>query len=81
MDLTGIPAYAAVMKSLSPKLNNQTVIPQTMRAMVARGARGVSNRKGFYKYSRAEAARWQKTWVDFTYEIAAIAKKYEKIVP
>lgn len=81
MDLTGIPAYAAVMKGLLPKLSNQTAIPQTMRAMVARGARGVSNRKGFYKYSRAEATRWQKAWVDFTYEIAAIANKYEKIAP
>jgi 3-hydroxybutyryl-CoA dehydrogenase len=81
MDLTGIPAYAAVMKGLLPKLSKQTTIPRTMRAMVARGARGVSNRKGFYKYSRAEARRWQKAWVDFTYEIAAIASKYEKIAP
>jgi 3-hydroxybutyryl-CoA dehydrogenase len=79
MDLTGIPAYAAVMKGLLPKLSNETAIPETMRAMVARGARGVSNRKGFYRYSKGEAARWQKAWVDFTYDIAAIAKKYEKI--
>jgi 3-hydroxybutyryl-CoA dehydrogenase len=80
MDLTGIPAYAAVMKGLLPKLSNETAIPQTMRAMVVREARGISNRKGFYKYSRGEAARWQKAWVDFTYDIAAIAKKYEKII-
>jgi 3-hydroxybutyryl-CoA dehydrogenase len=80
MDLTGIPAYAVVMKGLLPKLSNETAIPETMRTMVAHGARGVSNRKGFYKYSRGEAARWQKAWVDFTYDIAAIAKKYEKIV-
>lgn len=80
MDLTGIPAYAAVMKGLLPKLSNETAIPEMMRSMVGRGARGVSNRKGFYKYSRGEAARWQKAWVDFTYDIAAIAKKYEKII-
>lgn len=80
MDLTGIPAYAAVMKGLLPKLSNETAIPEMMRSMVGRGARGVSNRKGFYKYSRGEAARWQKAWVDFTYDIAVITKKYEKII-
>ena len=76
MDLTGIPAYAAVMEGLLPKLADTTEVPEMMRRMVASGAEGVGNAKGFYKYSKADARRWQKAWVDFTYEVRRLADKY-----
>jgi 3-hydroxybutyryl-CoA dehydrogenase len=78
MDLTGIPAYALVMDGLLPKLSNTTATPKLMRDMVASGAQGISNAKGFYRYSKSGAKRWEKAWVDFTYEIRALADKYSE---
>ncbi len=77
MDLTGIPAYLAVMEGLLPKLSNARTPSRIMRDMVASGALGVSNAKGFYPYSKASARRWSKAWVDFTYDIRKLADKYD----
>ncbi len=78
MDLTGIPAYALVMEGLLPKLANTKAVPKLMREMVASGAQGVSNAKGFYPYTKKSARRWEKTWVDFTYDIRKLAEKYSE---
>jgi 3-hydroxybutyryl-CoA dehydrogenase len=78
MDLTGIPAYQLVMDGLLPKLCHTTETPKLMRDMVASGAQGISNAKGFYRYSKSSAKRWEKAWVDFTYEIRALADKYSE---
>jgi len=80
MDLTGIPAYLAVMEGLMPELNTGTKVPKLMRDKVKSGALGIANQKGFYKYSKDDAAKWEKVWVDFTYDIRAIAEKYQKQV-
>jgi 3-hydroxybutyryl-CoA dehydrogenase len=76
MDLTGIPAYAAVMRDLLPDLSCAKDTPKLMQDVVASGARGISNAKGFYSYTPAEAKRWEKRFVDFSYEIRALALKY-----
>ena len=76
MDLTGIPAYAAVMRDLLPELCRDTEVPALMKKVVESGARGVSNAKGFYQYTPAEARRWEKRFLKFTYEIRALALKY-----
>lgn len=60
MDLTGLPAYAAVMKRLFPKLSNATEVPATMKKLMAEGAKGASNGHGFYNYTPEEVARWQR---------------------
>ena len=60
MDLTGLPAYAAVMQRLLPTLNRDTDVPRTMRELVAGGAKGVANGRGFYDYTPEEAERWQR---------------------
>lgn len=78
MDLTGIPAYGAVMRDLLPDLDCNKEVPKLMRDVVASGARGVSNVKGFYKYTPAGARRWEKQFLKFTYEIRALAYKYRK---
>lgn len=77
MDLTGIPAYAAVMEGLFPKLSNSRKVPKMMQDMVAAGGQGVGNAKGFYPYTAAGAKRWEKAWVEFTYEIRRLADKYD----
>lgn len=76
MDLTGIPAYAAVMKDLFPELNCAQKVPALMRKVVKSGARGVSNAKGFYPYTPEEAKHWEKRFMEFSYEIRAFAQKY-----
>ncbi|MBZ5856869.1 3-hydroxyacyl-CoA dehydrogenase family protein [Flavihumibacter profundi] len=76
MDLTGIPAYRTVMKDLFPELSNATEIPATMEDLVAAGAKGVSNAKGFYPYTLETAKKWEELFVQFSYEIRKLAEKY-----
>jgi 3-hydroxybutyryl-CoA dehydrogenase len=80
MDLTGIPAYAAVMKDLFPELSSGTKVPALIDQLVKSGARGVSNAHGFYKYTPEEARRWEKLFLKFTYEIRELAQKYPENV-
>ncbi|HVN82143.1 MAG TPA: 3-hydroxyacyl-CoA dehydrogenase family protein, partial [Terriglobia bacterium] len=67
MDLTGIPAYRAVMKDLWPELSCETKVPPLMEKLVQSGARGVSNAQGFYSYTPEEAENWEKLFLKFTY--------------
>jgi 3-hydroxybutyryl-CoA dehydrogenase len=79
MDLTGIPAYALVMEDLLPQLATTTKVPKLLRHKVAANAKGISNAKGFYRYTKSSARRWEKTWVDFTYDIRRLADKYSTL--
>jgi 3-hydroxybutyryl-CoA dehydrogenase len=72
MDLTGIPAYAAVMKRLFPLLSTSGELPETMRRLVESGAVGVANGRGFYNYTPEEAARWQALLVENVWRVRAI---------
>ena len=76
MDLTGIPAYRAVMKDLLPDLNCSKKVPSLIDRLVKSGARGVANAKGFYRYTPRQARRWEKAFLKFSYEIRALAQKY-----
>lgn len=69
MDLTGPPAYAAVMERLLPTLSRDTNVPPTMRDLVASGAKGVANGHGFYDYTPDEAERWQKRLDDHVWAV------------
>jgi 3-hydroxybutyryl-CoA dehydrogenase len=80
MDLTGIPAYAAVMKDLLPDLNCSTEVPSLMQKVVQSGARGVSNAKGFYRYTPSQAKRWEELFINFSHEIRRLAEKYPEKV-
>jgi 3-hydroxybutyryl-CoA dehydrogenase len=72
MDLTGVPAYAAVMKRLFPKLSNATAVPQTMRELVERGGQGIANRIGFYDYTPEEAERWERVLRENVWRVKAM---------
>jgi 3-hydroxybutyryl-CoA dehydrogenase len=76
MDLTGIPAYATVMRDLFPELCRDTKVPTLIQDLVRSGARGVSNRKGFYRYTKKQAELWEKRFLEFSYEIRALALGY-----
>jgi 3-hydroxybutyryl-CoA dehydrogenase len=76
MDLTGIPAYRAVMRDLLPDLDCSKQVPELMERIVESGARGVANAKGFYHYTPAQARRWERRFLQFSYDIRALAQKY-----
>ena len=69
MDLTGLPAYATVMEGLFPDLSNRQTLPKMMKRLVDRGAQGVANGRGHYKYTPAQARKWLRMWTDFTYDL------------
>ena len=80
MDLTGVPAYAEVMRDLFPDLSRSTRVPTLISNLVKSGARGVSNSRGFYRYTRAQAQRWEELFLKFSYEIRALAQRYPEDV-
>src|SRR5205823_4304669 len=80
MDLTGIPAYCAVMRDLLPDLDCGKNVPALMRRVVRAGAKGVSNCKGFYPYTAGQARLWQRLFLKFSYEIRKLALKYPEDV-
>jgi len=80
MDLTGVGAYATVMEGLFPELSDRKTLPRMMKRLRDRGAEGISNGRGHYRYSPAEARRWEKAWVDFTYDLQALLAKYDRQV-
>ena len=80
MDLTGLPAYAAVMKDLFPELSCQQALPETMARLIAAGANGVFNGKGFYTYTPEESERWQTAWSEFSWDVRQLAQRYTPLV-
>jgi 3-hydroxyacyl-CoA dehydrogenase len=80
MDLTGIPPYAAIMEDLFPQLCNSAEVPELMKKVLARGSEGISNQAGFYKYDKQSAEEWERSWVDFTYDLRKLVEKYEQRV-
>jgi 3-hydroxybutyryl-CoA dehydrogenase len=60
MDLSGLPAYAAVMKRLWPQLSCAKDVPAMMTQLVESGAKGISNGRGFYNYTPEEARQWEQ---------------------
>ncbi|MCD6364692.1 MAG: 3-hydroxyacyl-CoA dehydrogenase family protein [Planctomycetes bacterium] len=80
MDLTGIGAYATVMGDLLPELSSQEDVPKIVLQAVKRGAKGIGNAKGFYKYTKPSSKKWEKAWLEFNYDIQKIANKYSKLV-
>ena len=80
MDLMGVPSYYRVMQDLLPELSSSPEIPALMRKVVERGGRGIANGRGFYRYTPAQAKRWEKLFLKFNYEIRKLALKYPEDV-
>ncbi len=80
MDLMGLPAFGTVMRDLFPDLNCTKRAPRLMENLVKSGARGVANERGFYRYTPAQAKRWERLFLKFSYEIRSLAQKYPEDV-
>lgn len=78
MDLSGIPAYAAVMKRLFPQLSNATEVPAAMRQVVESGAKGISNGRGFYEYTPEEAQRWERILIENVWRVRDLQRELEE---
>ena len=78
MDLTGIPAYAAVMRRLWPKLSRATKVPRLMEELVAGGAKGISTGRGFYRYTPAQARRWEKRLSENAWKMRELLEEIPK---
>lgn len=76
MDLMGTDCYGRVMKDLLPELSSAAEVPPLMRKIMESGGRGIHNGHGFYRYTPAEAKRWEKLFNKFNYEIRRLARKY-----
>jgi 3-hydroxybutyryl-CoA dehydrogenase len=76
MDLMGVRAYETVMRDLLPDLSCGKEIPQVMRRATNGGGKGSASGKGFYRYTPAQAKRWEKRFLDFTYEMRRLTEKY-----
>ncbi len=76
MDITGLQAYYHVMKDLFPTLNNQTEVPNLIKRIAEDGGTGIINGKGFYNYSKQEAAEWEKAYEEFAFDIRELSNKY-----
>jgi 3-hydroxybutyryl-CoA dehydrogenase len=75
MDPLGIPPYVNVMRDLLPDLCRDTRVPRPMRRTKKAGAKGMSNRRGFHRYTPATAKRWGKLFVGFNYDERKLAMK------
>jgi 3-hydroxybutyryl-CoA dehydrogenase len=76
MDLMGISAFNTVMRDLFPDLNCAKRTPRLMEELVKSGARGISNQHGFYRYTKAQSKRWERLFLEFSYEIRSLAQRY-----
>ncbi len=60
IDITGGPAlYARAMERVLPTLSNTTTIPRVLSELADSGAAGITNGRGFYRYTPEEALQWQ----------------------
>jgi 3-hydroxybutyryl-CoA dehydrogenase len=76
MDLMGLRAFETVMHDLFPELNCAKRTPRLMEKLVRSGARGIANQRGFYRYTPAQAKRWERLFLQFSYDIRALAERY-----
>ena len=76
MDLTGLQAYYHVMKDLFPTLSSQTSVPSLIKDIAEKGGNGITNGRGFYRYTKPEVAEWEKAYEEFAFDINRLSAKY-----
>ena len=81
MDLMGVEAYYRVMKDLLPDLVTSPDVPKLIKDVVDDGGRGISNGRGFYRYTAAEAADWEARYAEFNYKMRQLTMEYSHDLP
>lgn len=81
MDLTGLQVYGKVMKDLNPELSRETQVPARMQQLMDRGASGVSNGDGFYRYDSKDGEQLEQAWRDMAWQIRRMVEQLGPQVP
>jgi 3-hydroxybutyryl-CoA dehydrogenase len=81
MDLMGVEAYYRVMKDLLPDLTSSPDVPALIKEVVEGGGRGISNGRGFYRYTTEEAAAWEARYTEFSYKMRQLTAEYPSDQP
>ncbi len=77
IDITGGPAlYAKAMKRVLPSLSNASTVPPVMQQLVKSGAHGITNGRGFFKYTKKEAHAWEKLYRKHALRVTAMHDEY-----
>ncbi|EON77852.1 3-hydroxybutyryl-coA dehydrogenase [Lunatimonas lonarensis] len=76
MDLLGLADFRVALNRLFPALSNSAEVPELMRQMVEREARGIQNARGLYTYTKQEAEEWEKAFAAFNKEIYKLAAEH-----
>jgi 3-hydroxybutyryl-CoA dehydrogenase len=77
VDITGGPElYERAMRHVFPTLSNSTEVPAVMQQLAKEGARGITNGRGFYTYSEAEAHRWEELYRQHAWRVAKMQDEY-----
>ncbi len=76
MDYLGLKDYNTAYKNIFPLLSNSDDIPPQMQKIVDTYSRGIQNGRGFYSYTRQEAAQWSQAFSEFNKDIFHLAANY-----
>ena len=77
IDLTGGPElYGKAMERVLPTLSTATEMPAAIRRLIATGAQGVTNGRGFYDYTPEEAKQADELFHAHAWQARALADKY-----
>lgn len=76
MDYNGLQDYYKAYKNIFPLLSNSDDISPKMQTIVDTHSRGIQNGKGFYGYTRQEAAQWSQAFSEFNKDIFQLAANY-----
>jgi len=77
IDLTGGPElYMKAMQPVLPTLSKADEPSGRMRQLAESGARGITNGRGFYNYTREEARRWEELYRRHAWRVAQLQNEY-----
>lgn len=77
IDVTGGPAlYGKAMERVLPTLSPSTELPATIQQLIAEGASGVTNGRGFYNYTPQDAKQADELFHAHAWHARALANKY-----
>jgi 3-hydroxybutyryl-CoA dehydrogenase len=73
IDITGGPAlYARAMERVLPTLSNSATIPRVLSELAESGAAGITNGRGFYRYTPEESQEWHDRYHRHVIEVAKL---------
>ena len=77
IDLTGGPAlYAKAMERVLPTLSNATEVPRLFDELASRGAQGIANGEGFYRWSSDDAAQAEALFRKHAWNVHRLMNDY-----